>query len=68
MLQIWYNEYMAKKTKDTTKKNRVTVLFDDAWKKELDAIAKNKQLPVSSLIRMWVAEKVESMKPKARKR
>ena len=59
---------MAKKTKDTTKKNRITILFDDAWKKELDAIAKNKQLPVSSLIRMWVAEKVESMKPKARKR
>ena len=59
---------MAKKTKDTTKKNRIAVLFDDALKKELDAIAKNKQLPVSSLIRMCVAEKVESMKPKTRKR
>jgi len=35
---------MAKKT---TKKNRVAVLFDDALKKEVDAIAKNKQLPVS---------------------
>jgi len=54
--------------KKTTKKNRVAVLFDDALKKEVDAIAKNKQLPVSSLIRMWVAEKVESMKPKTRKK
>jgi len=65
ILQIWYNKYMAKKT---TKKNRVTVLFDDALKKELYAIAKNKQLSVSSLIRMWIAEKVESLKPKTRKK
>ena len=59
---------MAKKTKDTTKKNRVAVMLDDELKKDLNVIADKLHTPVSTLVRMWVAEKVESMKPKTRKK
>jgi len=59
---------MAKKAKDTSKKNRVAVMLDDELKKDLNVIADKLHTPVATLVRMWIAEKVETLKPKTRKK
>ena len=54
--------------KHTKKNHKVILTLDTKLHKELKEAADKLSLPVASLARMWVAEKVESMKPKARKR